>query len=121
MVFAVEPGIVVAIQDFTGERANPPSPWWENTMAVLVEGESGVVVYGEIQPVALEVGRELRRGEQIGCVTKVLKKDKGRPMSMLHLELHQPGTRDTYEWPVDGPRPISLLDPTEKLLQLSNV
>lgn len=47
-VSAVEDGLVVAVIDFTGENAEPPSPWWHNTKAVLVEGETGVVVYGEI-------------------------------------------------------------------------
>ena len=113
VVHAVEDGIVVRVIPFTGEIAG--SPWWNNTQAVLVEGESGVVVYGEIRSV-VKVGEELIAGNVVGDVLTVLKKDKGRPMSMLHLELHIHGTRDVYEWLVDGPKPESLLDPTEFLL-----
>lgn len=116
-VYAVEPGEIVAITPFTGPRADPPSPWWHDTDAVFVEGPSGVVVYGEIRPVvgrARAIGYRLARGESVGYVVQVLTKDKGYPMSMLHLELHVPGTRYAYDW-VDK-RPPSLLDPTPLLL-----
>ena len=113
---AVERGIVVAVIPFTGEHATPPSPWWNDTWAVLVEGDSGVVVYGEIRP-DVRVGDEVVPGWTIGWVTQVLKVDKGRPMSMLHLELHQRGTREVFDW-VDA-RPSTLLDPTPYLLELA--
>ena len=45
-VVAVEDGEVVLIENFTGENASPPSPWWKETKAILIEGISGVVVYG---------------------------------------------------------------------------
>jgi len=113
-VYAVEPGIVVAIENFTGEFANPPSPWWNNTHAVLVEGLSGVVVYGEIViNELLQVGSTVTEHTAIGYLKPVLKKDKGRPMTMLHLELHEEGTRQTFEWLNEKPK--SLLDPTEFL------
>ena len=114
-VAAVEHGIVVALIPFTGAHAEPPSPWWNNTWALLVEGDSGVVVYGEITAShEYWPGDHVKAGDIIGHVTQVLTKDKGRPMSMLHLELHVPGTKDAYEW-LDE-RPPSLLDPTEHLL-----
>src|SRR6185369_11326283 len=47
-VTAVEAGEVVAIVAFTGPRAG--SPFWLDTDAVLVEGPTGVVVYGELAP-----------------------------------------------------------------------
>jgi hypothetical protein len=47
-VVAVEAGEVVVIEPFTGPDA--ASPWWLSTEAVLVEGASGVVVYGEVHP-----------------------------------------------------------------------
>ena len=116
-VVAVEDGMVAAIIDFTGEHAEPPSPWWHNTKAVLVEGDSGVVVYGEIElAFAYWPGDLIKAGDLIGNVIPVLKKDKGRPMTMLHLELHKHGTKDAYEWTLDGQRPPSLLDPTRYLL-----
>lgn len=109
-VQAVEAGEIVAIIPFTGAMAN--SDWWRDTDAVLVEGRSGVVLYGEISLVGKRVGDILQRGETLGQVKQVLKTDKGRPMSMLHLELHVSGTRDAYEWTRAGGRPPSLLDPT---------
>ena len=96
-VWAVEAGTVVAIEEFTGPRAE--SPWWNETWAVLVEGESGVVVYGEIEPRAdLKVGTTLVQKEYIGRVAPVLKKFKGRPMVMLHLELMTSGATETVWW-----------------------
>ena len=112
-VRAVEPGVVVAVIKFTGPSATPPSPWWNDTEAVLVEGETGVVLYGEITSIK-EVGDRVEAGSLLGFVIEVLTEDKGRPTSMLHLELHKHGTRDAYEW-LDE-RPASLLDPTEHLL-----
>lgn len=113
-VVAVEPGVVVAVIPFTGQHAQPSSPWWHDTWAVLVEGPTGVVVYGEVTP-AVQVDDLLEASQTIGHVKQVLVNDKGRPMSMLHLELHKPGTRDAFEW-LDA-RPESLLDPTSELLR----
>lgn len=115
-VFAVESGEIVAVIPFTGARAEPPSPWWRETEAVLVEGASGVVVYGEIAPVVgRRLGYKLQRGEPVGYVIQVLPKDKGYPLSMLHLELHVAGTRNAYDW-IDA-RPLSLVDPTPFLVE----
>lgn len=111
VVKAVEDGTVVAVLPFTGEHAN--LPWWENTWVVMVEGETGVVAYGEITA-SVKVGDQLKAGDTVGNVIRVLKKDKGRPMSMLHLELHVRGTRSCPEWYDE--RPKTLLDPTPYLL-----
>lgn len=108
-VWAVEPGEVVAVLPFTGPHAG--SPWWKDTYAVFVEGPSGVVVYGEVAP-HIKVGAKLLAGMILGVVTPVLRQDKGRPMCMLHLELHQPGSRSAPEWLVHDERPAVLLDPT---------
>jgi hypothetical protein len=114
---AVEDGVVVAVIAFTGPSAEPPSPWWHDTQAILVEGDSGVVVYGEVGVgTGIREGVRVGRGETIGHVVPVLKKDKGRPGVMLHLEVHKAGVRDAFEWTEEGGRPESLLDPTEKLL-----
>tara|TARA_Y100001934_G_scaffold281306_1_gene390572 strand:- start:2121 stop:2666 length:546 start_codon:yes stop_codon:yes gene_type:complete len=113
-IFAMEDGRVVAIIPFTGEKGG--TPWWNNTDAVLIEGESGVILYGEITPLDdLKIGGHIEAGQIIGHVTQVLKKDKGRPMSMLHLEFHKHGTRQAQEWRVDGKKPKTLLDPTPLL------
>lgn len=110
-VRVVEFGVVVGIECFTGQHAG--SPWWNDTKAVLVEGRSGVVCYGEIDP-CVRVGSTLLQGELIGNVVRVLKKDKGLPTSMLHIELYAPGTRATEWW--RNERPKNLLDPTSHLL-----
>ena len=111
-VYAVEGGTVVAVIPFTGAKAG--SDWWHDTDAVLVEGGSGVVVYGEIVT-ALKAGDQVSAGGVIGRVKTVLKKDKGRPMAMLHIELHEAGARDAPEWPVDAAKPETLRDPTPYL------
>ncbi len=109
-VQAVEAGKIVAIIPFTGPKAG--SDWWHDTDAVLVEGASGVVLYGEILPAGKQVGDTVARGEVLGQVKQVLKVDKGRPMSMLHLEFHAAGTKDAYEWTAEKGKPPSLRNPT---------
>jgi hypothetical protein len=125
-VMAVEGGVVVAILPFTGQNAfavNPktgesePLKWWLDTDVVLVEGASGVVAYGEITP-GCHVGDILHAGDVLGAVQRVLAKDKGRPMSMLHIELHVSGTRVPTCWYQENGKPESLLDPTPFLLAI---
>jgi murein DD-endopeptidase MepM/ murein hydrolase activator NlpD len=118
-VLAVEDGTIVAIENFTGPMNN--TPWWNDTWAVLVEGKSGVVVYGEILPL-LNPGNSVVQGQTIGTVLTVLKelvvKDwiPGHSRSMLHLELHQPGTTGTAWWKLGEVQPPTLLDPTSLLI-----
>jgi len=116
-VLAVEDGRVVAIERFTGPEMHPR---WLETQAVLVEGASGVVVYGEVTP-ACEVGQRVERGACIARVSPVLAKGAerwdipGHSRFMLHLELHRAGTRATCDWCADQARPRTLLDPTGHL------
>lgn len=118
-VVAVEDGTVTVVENFTGPMAN--SPWWNETWAVLIEGASGVVVYGEILPL-VEPGTGVIKGQVIGTVLTVLKelvtKDwiPGHSRSMLHLELHQNGTRATCWWHGGEIQPPTLLDPTTLLI-----
>ncbi len=114
-VVSTEDGVVIGIECFTGAHVpETASFWWNDTWAVLVEGASGVVVYGEIRP-GVEVGQRLRAGDLVGKVIPVLRTFKGRPMVMLHVELLRPGTRKTAVWPRGTRRPRSLLDPTPLL------
>jgi murein DD-endopeptidase MepM/ murein hydrolase activator NlpD len=113
-VFAVEPGVVVAVKPFTGPHAGPTLAHWLDTWAVFVEGPSGVVVYGEVAP-TIAVGATVAAGETLGTVITVLAKDKGRPRAMLHIELHVAGSRIAPEWLVHDERPAQLLDPTPYL------
>ena len=115
-VYTIEDGLIVNICDFTGKEAG--SPWWNGTKAVLVEGKSGVILYGEIVPSChCEVGRKILEGTRIGNVITVLKKDKQRPMTMLHLELYKTGYRGDGEiWNLNESQPFELLNP-ESLLR----
>jgi len=89
-VYAVENGEVVIIKWFTGKEAG--CPWWNDTMAVYVKGYTGVMCYGEVEPVEeLKVGSKVYAGEHIANVKRVLKTDKGKATSMLHFALHRHG------------------------------
>ncbi len=113
-VVAMRAGRVVACEPFTGPAAG--SPWWLPTEVVLVQDEEEVLAYGEIEPCVVP-GQWLEAGTRIGRVVRVLRHDKGRPTSMLHLERHALGTRSCPGWPLEGPRPATLLDPTELVLR----
>ena len=103
VVRAVEDGVIVSLEPFTG--AIDGSPWWEDTWCVLVEGASGVVCYGELyQDLGCrKVGDKVYRGMGIGNVKKVLKQDypepnvEGHSPSMLHIEMYKPGIKRAFE------------------------
>jgi len=119
-VFAVEDGIVVDYRDWTGEGAG--SPWWEDTEALLIEGESGAIAYGEIcNTVGLKIGDKVSRGDHIGNVITVLKKDKGRPMTMLHFQGYKHGYTHAGGWDTNEPQPEALFDPTPFLLEAEQI
>ncbi|MBU6235408.1 MAG: peptidoglycan DD-metalloendopeptidase family protein [Alphaproteobacteria bacterium] len=117
-VYAAEDGAIVAIEAFTGPKAGYPH--WLDTDAILVKGPSGVIVYGELVPHStIKTGLEIKAGQLLGNVTRVLRHDKGRPTIMLHLELHDAHVTKTFEWAVNGQKPASLRDPTPYLVPLS--
>jgi len=61
-------------------------------------------------------GAPVKYGGRIGRVKRVLKKDKGKPMAMLHLELYEPGYKgDPVGWLLGKRKPRGLLDPTPEL------
>lgn len=113
-VLSMEEGVVEEIFSFTGKHAG--SPWWNDTFAVLIRGKSGYLLYGEIQPeVNIKRGLIVSEGQLIGTVATVLKKDKGLPMSMLHMELYNHHVKDPVIWGLDGMKPEGLEDPTTLL------
>lgn len=117
-VFSIEDGVIIDILPFTGTIAN--SPWWNDTYCVLVAHNSYVINYGEITPsMNLSKGSILKGGDIIGNIRTVLLQDKGRPMSMLHLEMYTKGTIEPIkEWSLNTPKPEQLLDPTSLLLSI---
>lgn len=117
-VQAVEDGVVLSIEPFTGPGAD--SPWWNDTHAILIRGPSGVVTYGEVAP-RVQVGDRLRAGDTVAVVeTPVLKRFKGKPMVMLHIELMTTDAEGTVWWKLDEPRPVTLMDPTILLVDAAN-
>lgn len=117
-VVAIEDGVVVHFESFTGPTANPPSPWWNQTFSVMVEGASGVIGYCELLiDDALDIGDVIKAGDTIGHITPVLKKDKGNGTTMLHVELYVPGTKHHVTWVLDTEKPPELLNPRQLLEQ----
>ena len=122
LVLAMESGYVVAVEDFTGPKAE--SPWWLPTQSILISGESGVICYGEVSAIAMTVGDMVMEGQCIGYVIPVLKEDKeprqdiqGHSRHMLHLELYKSGTTKSVWWKTsEDEKPENLLDPTQILL-----
>jgi hypothetical protein len=113
-VYAMESGVIISIVQVTG--ANAGSKWWNDTWAILVQGPSGVILYGEIKADSNhKVGQSVCSGQLLGTVLRVLKHDKDLPMNMLHLELYDDPVLDGVIWNLDQPKPLNLKDPTELL------
>lgn len=118
-VVAVEDGEVVGVEVFTGPLLEAGSPWWRTTYAVLVEGASGVILYGEVIP-NVTYTTKVRAGDTIGYVERVRKYRlknlfNWKPHSMLHLELYWPGTTKSVWWWHGEKMPLDLRDPTNHL------
>jgi hypothetical protein len=117
---ACEDGVVEAIIPFTGGQIG--MPWWLHTEAVLVRGESGIILYGECRPVVRR-GKVVSRGDMLGNVIPVLPDDKfrmdiqGHSTSMLHLELYSGNFSNWDYWLERDKRPPNLCDPTHYLRQ----
>lgn len=115
-VYAVEDCTVVKACQFTGPEVG--SPWWLPTWCVMAEGASGLVVYGELGTLFLaREGERVAQGESLGCLTRVLRHDKGYPTTMLHIELRKAGHTELFDWKLGTPKPDWLLDPTPFLLE----
>lgn len=117
-VYAIESGKVIEVNWFTGPEVG--SDWWFSTKQISIEGDSGVIIYGEINTLLhIETGYQVNQSEHIGNVVRVLRHDKGRPLSMLHIELLKHGYKndDIPIWELDKEKPDGLLDPTNMLIQ----
>lgn len=111
-VYAIETGDIVRKGPFTGPNAN--LPWWNDTNYLIVKGKSGYILYGEIDS-ELNIGELVKEGQHIGSVQTVLKENKGKPMTMLHLELYDADIEPVI-WQIGEERPRHLLDPTKIIL-----
>lgn len=78
-VYAIEDGIVIYQDWFTGLEVG--SSFWNTTSAIVIQGKH-TFVYGELKLENYTLGNKVKQGDLLGFVAKVLKKDKGRPMSM---------------------------------------
>ncbi len=108
-VVSICSGTIVSIERFTG--ASVGSPWWHETDCVIVDTIYGYIVYGEMKS-HLKVGTKLKAGDIIGEVVTVLTKDKGKPMTMLHLELYSKGwDLKVVDWFLDQEKPEHLENP----------
>lgn len=119
IIQAIEDGIIIKIEQFTGQDANPPSPWWNDTWSILIESKSGVIGYCELLPFPWwRVGLPVKEGDNLAIITPVLKKDKGNGTTMLHLEHYESGTTEHVTWILDTPKPEQLKDPRELLNEI---
>lgn len=86
----------------------------------MVEHKNFVINYGEVIPEKnIKVGDKVKAGDIIGRVMTVLLKDKGMPMSMLHLEMYKKGTIEAIkEWSLGHQQPEHLIDPTDYIKSL---
>ena len=117
-VYSMNDGVVIWINPLTGEQVG--SPWWHNTLAIGVFTGTHTWVYGEVAPLEhIEMGTVVKSGDALAKLVPVLKKDKGRPMTMLHVELYDGYVPDCIRtWPTDAPLPPgNLIDPTPYLLK----
>lgn len=112
-VFSMCLGDICDFGQFTGAAVG--SPWWNDTFYVAIKQESKVFLYGELKSLSfrVEIGEPVSSNTLIGNLGTVLKKDKGLPTSMLHLELYE---ADKYKgpvtWNLNEHKPDGLLDPT---------
>ena len=106
--YCVEDGIIINIFGFTGEDVG--LPWWNNTKAILVRCDKYLILYGEVDT-ELKIGDKVKEGDKLGIVKRVLKEDKGLPMTMLHIEAYELEYDGEGEiWDLEGVKPKNLLN-----------
>lgn len=111
--YAMYDGIVTSIHEFTGFKE---SPWWNDTYAIMVYHPQidKTFLYGELLPL-VNLNDNIKVGQLIGKVKQVLKKDKGKPMCMLHIECYNGIQTESVWWKHDEPKPKELEDITKYL------
>lgn len=111
-VYAIEDGIIANYGPFTGIGKN--TPWWEDTDYICIKGDSGKLLYGSIViNKKLLSQTHVKEGDLLGHVKRVIKVDRGRPTTMLHMELYNNKYSGTGEfWNFGQPRPYGLEDAT---------
>lgn len=109
-VYAIEDGIIANYGAFTGIGAE--SPWWEDTDFISIKGKSGKIIYGEISiNKSLMSKTYIKAGDLLGNVKRVLRVDKGKPMTMLHIELYNDKYSGSGEvWNLGQQKPECLED-----------
>ncbi|WP_175453149.1 peptidoglycan-binding protein [Microbulbifer yueqingensis] len=107
--------LVVAIAD--GVVVDNPRHFYHGTDRVLIRGEGGVILYGEIehrsaQKMGLSKGKYVKAGDPVGRVGRM-----SGGSSMLHLEAYRTDitSRPRKRWYAGKSPPAELLDPTDLL------
>lgn len=122
-VYAINEGIVVSVDKFTGTS---DTSWWLPTDAIMVETPTENWVYGEVKSY-VKVGDKVKRGQVIGELVPVLKPEKLREdipkhsCTMLHLEKYSRNYEPAQGWATwkdFDSRPSYLLDPTQDLIDI---
>jgi murein DD-endopeptidase MepM/ murein hydrolase activator NlpD len=94
--------------------------FYKGTYALLVACDSGIVInYGEVAQdsliqFGLNVGSKVKAGDKIGRVGLMTSGSH-----MCHFETYISGTILNSSWKADKPRPPSLLNPTQYLIDLA--
>lgn len=112
-VYSIYDGVITNVIEFTGYSE---SPWWNDTLAVMIYHPEiqKTFLYGEILT-KIKVGRTVKSGQEIGRVKTVLKKDKGKPMTMLHMECYKGLQTNAVWWYHNTKYPNNLEDITKYL------
>jgi len=124
-VYPFEDGKIIGIGDFTGPAAD--CDWWLPSKYVAVKGQSGIIVYGELEPWNhIDVGLEVSINSYLGEVVQVLKhpprcRCPGHSMFMLHVELIKSDSElmTSETWSLGEKRHKDLKDPTVYLYNLN--
>jgi peptidoglycan hydrolase-like protein with peptidoglycan-binding domain len=105
-----------------GSVVDEPRHFYLGTDRVLIEGEGGVILYGELergsaQALGIRKGKRVNPGDPIGRIG-CMRRAGGRCTShMLHLETYRSGItrRPQTLWRVGRKPPVELRDPTDLL------